>query len=119
MRRLLVRRFESSMFAFQKTLDSLINQSNIIKDWYNKIGKIPIFKKGNLPNIDSLLESIDEDIEGELKDAILENELKEYKEKGLWLIEKKEVKKSFIEHVEKDIEILEGIKNKWFSEGSS
>ncbi len=117
MRRLLVRRFESSMFAFQKTLDSLINQSNIIKDWYNKIGKIPIFKKGNLPNIDSLLESIDEDIEGELKDAILENELKEYKEKGLWLIEKKEVKKSFIEHVEKDIEILEGIKNKWFSEG--
>lgn len=117
MRRLLVRRFESSMFAFQKTLDSLIDQSKLVQGWYERVGKVPIYKKGNLPDIDSLIESTGEDIDEELKEVILENELKEYIEKGLWLIEKKELRKVFIEDIEKDIKILEDIKAKWFGKG--
>jgi hypothetical protein len=40
MRRLLVRRFESSMFAFQSTLDNIIDSSRLILDWYDKSGKV-------------------------------------------------------------------------------
>lgn len=117
MKRLLVRRFESSMFAFQSTLDSLIGHSELIRDWYNNLGKVPIYKKGTLPDVDSLLESIGEDLDEELKSVMLEKELQEHIEKGLWLIDKKEIKKSFIEDVEKDIKILKTIREKWFAKG--
>lgn len=117
MKRLLVRRFESSIFAFKETLESLINQSNLIHSWYEKVGKIPIYKKGRLPDIDSLIESTGEDIDEELNELLLDEELREYKEKGLWLIDKQELRKGFIEDVKKDINILEKIKNKWFGNG--
>ncbi len=117
MKRLLVRRFESSMYAFKTTLESLINQSKLIHEWYVKVGKIPIYKKGALPDIGSLMESIGEDLEEELKDTTLEKELAEHIEKGLWLIDKKELRKGFVEDVEKDIKILEQIKERWFGQG--
>lgn len=117
MRRLLVRRFESSMFAFQTTLDSLIHQSELIRDWYNKLGKVPIYKKGNLPDIDTLMEATGEDLDEDLKGVILEKELKDHIKKGLWLIDKKELRKAFIEHVEEDIKILKDIREKWFGKG--
>jgi len=50
MRRLIVRRFESSIYAFQSTLDSIIKSSEIIRDWYERVGKVPMYryiKKGN------------------------------------------------------------------------
>src|SRR3989338_5198914 len=102
MKRLLVRRFESSMFAFESTLNSLITHAKLIRDWYNNIGKIPIYKKGKLPDLESLMEATGEDIEDELKDSILEKELKEHIEKGLWLIDKKELRKAFIDEVNQD-----------------
>jgi superfamily II DNA or RNA helicase len=117
MRRLLVRRFESSVFAFQSTLDSLIHQSELIRDWYNKLGKVPIYKKGKLPDIDTLMDATDEDLDEDLKNVILEKELKDHIEKGLWLIDKKELCKSFIEHVGKDIKILKDIREEWFGKG--
>lgn len=117
MRRLIVRRFESSIYAFQSTLDSIIKSSEIIRDWYERVGKVPIYKKGKLPDVDALLEATGEDIDEELKDIILDEELKSYKEKGLWLIDKKEIRKGFIEDVEKDIKILKDIREKWFSKG--
>ena len=63
MRRLLVYRFESSMFAFKATLENMINSSQLILDWYEKLGKVPVYKKGKLPDIDSLLEATGEDLE--------------------------------------------------------
>jgi superfamily II DNA or RNA helicase len=117
MRRLIVRRFESSIYAFQSTLDSIIKSSEIIRDWYERIGKVPIYKKGKLPDVDALLEATGEDIDEELKDIILDEELKNYKEKGLWLIDKQEIRKGFIEDVEKDIKILKEVRERWFSKG--
>ncbi|NQU99310.1 MAG: helicase, partial [Parcubacteria group bacterium] len=117
MKRLLVRRFESSIYAFQRTLDSLIYNSELMRDWYNKLGKIPIYKKGNLPDVDSLQEIIEEDLDEKLKDDTLEEELKEHIEKGLWLIDKKELRKQFIEDIESDIEMLKEIRENWFKEG--
>ncbi|MDD5013768.1 MAG: helicase-related protein, partial [Atribacterota bacterium] len=38
-------------------------------------------------------------------------------EKGLWLIDKKEIRKGFIEDVEKDIKILKDVRENWFAKG--
>ena len=43
--------------------------------------------------------------------------LEQYKEKGLWCIESKEIRKQFIDDVKKDIETLKEIHKKWFSKG--
>ncbi|MBU2540680.1 MAG: helicase [Candidatus Omnitrophica bacterium] len=117
MKRLLVRRFESSVYAFQKTLDSLIRNSELMRDWYDKLGKIPIYKKGNLPDVDILQESVGEDLDEELREATLEEELKEHIEKGLWLIDKKELRKQFIEDINSDIKMLKEVREEWFEEG--
>lgn len=117
MRRLIVRRFESSIYALESTLESIIKSSKTILDWYYKIGKVPVYKKGKLPDVDTLLDAIEEDLNEDLKDFILDDELTQYKEKGLWLIDKKEIRKAFIDDVEQDIKILETIRDNWFSDG--
>ncbi len=117
MKRLLVRRFESSIYSFQSTLDSIINSSNTILKWYDKFGKVPVYKKGKLPDIDELAESIGEDMEEALKEITLVKELMEYKDKGLILIDKKELQDSFVDTVKADIAILEKVKKMWFANG--
>lgn len=118
MKRLLVRRFESSMFAFQSTLQSMIQSSQVILDWYEKFGKVPIYKKGKLPDIESLLESTGEDLEDELDAVLSESQLKKYVDKGLVFIEKSELDEKFTREVKKDITLLETIKRQWFGNGS-
>jgi len=117
MRHLLVRRFESSIFAFQSTLESIINSSEQILKWYKKVEKIPIYKKGNLPDLDSLLESTGEDLEEELKEINLDEQLKKYEEKGLWFIFNKELSPSFVKDLEGDIKVLKEIRERWFKSG--
>ncbi|GAG03554.1 unnamed protein product, partial [marine sediment metagenome] len=46
MRRLLVARFESSIYAFKKTLDYMIKSSEIVLDWFENANMVPVFKKG-------------------------------------------------------------------------
>jgi len=117
MKRLLVRRFESSIYAFRSTLDSIIHSSEVIVDWYERLGKVPVYKKGKLPDVDALMQSSGEDIEEELWEATLEDELQKYYDKGLWLIEKKELKKEFIDHVKTDIATLSEVRDGWFGGG--
>ncbi len=122
MKRLLVRRFESSIEAFRNTLDSMISSSRKIKSWYDTMGKVPIYKKGNFPDVDSLLASAGEDMDAELSrinyddemNSAVEKKLEKYYEKGLQFIEKDELTPEFIEHVERDIALLETIKKEWF-----
>ncbi|MCK4829217.1 DEAD/DEAH box helicase family protein, partial [bacterium] len=117
MKRLLVRRFESSIYAFQSTLDSIIHSSEVIVDWYERLGKVPVYKKGKLPDVDALVQATGEDLDEELPEALLENELQSYIEKGLWLIEKKELRKVFINDVKQDIYLLSKIREEWFGKG--
>jgi len=119
MRRLLIGRFESSVNAFKETLDAMIKSSELVKEWYEKLGKVPIYKKGNLPDIESLFESTGEDLEEELEDINFNQLLEKYIQKGLRLVEKKELKKSFIEDVKKDINLLKDIRHQWFKNGIS
>ncbi len=123
MKHLLVRRFESSIDAFRHTLDSMIASSQKIKDWYDKMGRVPIYKKGNFPDVDTLIESAGEEMEVELSnldfddelDALIDKKLDKFYEKGLQFIEKEELTASFIKHVESDISLLGEIKEKWFN----
>lgn len=117
MKRLLVRRFESSIFAFQSTLKSIIDSSDEILKWYDKVEKVPIYKKGNLPDIEQLVDSTGEDLDEELKDIQLDEQLKKYKEKGLWFIYKKELSPAFLKNLKQDIEVLKNIYDRWFKKG--
>jgi ERCC4-related helicase len=117
MRHLLVRRFESSIFAFQSSLDAVINSSEQILKWYEKVEKVPVYKKGNLPDLDSLLASTGEDLEEELKEINLDEQLKKYEEKGLWFIFKKELSPSFVKDLKRDIDVLKDIRDSWFKSG--
>lgn len=117
MKHLLVRRFESSIDAFYKSLDSMIKSSEYIKEWYERLGKVPIYKKGNLPSIEELF-----DIEGAESDIDIENinfdeQLSKFIEKGLFLIDKKELSINFLRDIEKDIALLKSIQKEWFGNG--
>ncbi len=117
MKHLLVRRFESSIEAFHKSLDSMIQSSEYIKEWYERLGKVPIYKKGNLPSIEELFDIEGEGIEIELEQINFEEQLSHFIEKGLFLIDKKELSVNFLRDLEKDIELLKSIKKEWFENG--
>jgi superfamily II DNA or RNA helicase len=117
MRRLLVRRFESSMFAFQSTLDSIIKSSQNVLKWYEKRGEVPVYKKGKLPDIDYLQEASDGSLSDELEQTLFEYQLEKYIDKGLWFIPKQEIRKAFVDDVQKDIDLLMNIRQQWFSDG--
>jgi len=115
MRRHLVRRFESSIKAFQISLDTMIKSSEIILGWFDNAGLVPIFKKGNIPDVDQILEN----------GSLLSDEVREYNEarldelrqKGYVFIPAKEISVNFRKDLIKDIELLQEIKNKWFENG--
>jgi len=117
MRRLLVRRFESSINAFKSSLENLIQSSQNMLSWYDELGKVPIYKKGNLPSPEELVENSDEIFNEEFRDKLLDIKLDKYKKKGLQLIPKNEIKKDFKEDLVKDINLLKNIYDKWFVKG--
>lgn len=116
MRRLLVHRFESSVYAFEKTLKAMIHSSELIKDWYEKLHRIPIYKKGALPDVDDLLDTINDKPETTLDEYDFEEELHTYIEKGLEIIKSADLTDEFIHDVKKDIKLLKTIYDEWFGQ---
>ncbi|MEI6532762.1 MAG: helicase-related protein [Candidatus Roizmanbacteria bacterium] len=104
MRRLLVRRFESSIRAFSISINNMITSSELVMDWYANRNEVPIFKKGMLPSTE-VLESM-EDAEQELLFSKLEG-------KGLIQIPVSELQPDFITALKKDIRLLKEIKAEW------
>lgn len=117
MRRLLVRRFESSKYSFRASLESMIRSSELVLDWAFNLNKVPIYKKGRLPDVESLLEDggVEADTDpNELDfDAILSN----YKEKGLLLIDVKDLHDNFLTDLRHDISLLNSVHDSWFAAG--
>jgi hypothetical protein len=113
MRHLLVRRFESSIYSFRKTLDNMINSFELIEQWYEKLGKVPIYKKGKLPDVETLLKEVDDDVKIELEEINFDDQLKKFYEKGLMIIERKEILNDFLIDLKKDIKLLKHIKENW------
>ena len=109
MRRLLVRRFESSEYAFRKSLEYMIESSKHILKWIETTDKVPIYKKGNLPDVEDLY-GTDDDGNESVTDLY-----EKYEKKGFFEIESKYLKKEeFIADINADKKLLENILEQWF-----
>jgi superfamily II DNA or RNA helicase len=116
MRRLLVSRFESSVNAFKCTLNYMIKSMESVKKYYDKAAKVPVFKKGNLPDIDSF-KDMGEDVKNDLENYSFEKELEKQYEKGLFFIPKGDLKENFIKDLNQDLNLLKNIRKDWFENG--
>jgi superfamily II DNA or RNA helicase len=120
MRRFLVMRFESSIYAFKSTLDNFIFNHELIMNWWEKFGYVPIYKKGIIPDPLSLesaenLEELNLAFSTNDLESILNSEkLSKDVEKGLILIPKNIMDGNFIEFVKKDIALLKELREAWF-----
>lgn len=108
MRRLLVARFESSVAAFRASLDYMIKSSEHLLRWIGKRNKIPVFKKGNLPDVEAFYDS-SEDGMGEIEELF-----EKYESRGFFEIDMKYVKNEFVSDVEADIRLLQNLREEWF-----
>ncbi len=130
LRRLLVRRFESSIASFQKTLENILNAYRNILQIYNNTGRAVISKKLDLTTIlnwepEELLEAEHELQIFQLSDIsesdtlsvskLSKAEENKYAEKGIYFIHKDYIRDSFKEEMNSDIAILEEIQKDWKS----
>ncbi len=114
MKRLLVRRFESSVKAFRLTLGSLLDSSRNILAWYERFEKVPLYKKGIIPDAQELEGRLGDTLEGLFEDeAALAIELSGDIDRGLLLIDRKDLKDSFEADLRSDISLLEELAAKW------
>ncbi len=104
MRRLLVRRFESSIGAFKLSLANMITSSEVMLDWYENRQEVPIFKKGTLPDVEFL---------NELGNKELEEVFNKLEDKGLIRIPLSELQPQFGDHLRHDIALLKDIQAGW------
>jgi len=108
MRRLLVMRFESSKDAFRKTLEKMIESNKLIENWWDKLGIVPVMKKGQLPDPQDY-----DGEDGELDSLTEELELLRAK-KGFLEIGRELLEPQFIEDVRHDTQLLETIYKDWY-----
>lgn len=113
MRHLLVGRFESSVAAFQSSLGYMIQSSEHILKWVETRHKIPVYKKGNLPDVNDFYESTEDGME-EIEDIF-----DKYEAKGFFEIDMKYVKDDFIENVKSDLQLLNNLREQWFGTDNS
>lgn len=113
MRHLLVARFESSVAAFQASLGYMIQSSEHMLRWIEKRHKIPVFKKGNLPDVEAFYESSDDGMEE------FEEFFEKYESRGFFEIDMKYVKDDFVTDVEDDIQLLKNLREQWFGKDNT
>lgn len=110
MRRLLVSRFESSIYALQQSLNYMISSYENIINWINEVGKIPVYKKGTLPSVEDFFDSTDDGYEE------IDETFEKYKEKGFFTVKTEYLEDEYMQDLSSDLELLKKIKNRWFSE---
>ena len=112
MRTMLVHRFESSQAAFRDSLENMLYYCVNIQRWMNKRHKIPVFKKGLLPDVQAMYESSTDQIE-QLWDDMIENQIQALNARGMFEIPVEYLKDEFIEDLQADINILKDLKERW------
>lgn len=103
MRHLLVRRFESSIFAFKKSVENMIGKYENIKKFVRGRNYYPIYKRGDVN-----YEDYDDD-----NDIMIKDNSKKYE--GPYIIEniKEVLSEEFFIDFENDLKILKEIKKDW------
>lgn len=115
MRRLLVRRYESSVAAFRESLNAMIESSEHILRWIEKRDKVPVYKKGTLPDVEDFYETSDDDLSEEIAEAF-----EKYQDKGFFEIDMKYIKREeFVGDIQADLQLLKDIRDEWFVAQSS
>lgn len=110
MRRMLVRRYESSVAAFRDSLNSMIESSEHILKWIEKRDKMPIYKKGTLPDVEDFYETTDDDLNEEIFEVF-----EKYQERGFFEIDMKYIKREeFLKDINADLQLLKDIREEWF-----
>jgi superfamily II DNA or RNA helicase len=109
MRKLLVMRFESSRDSFRISLERMIDNSQLIIDWWQELGVVPIMKKGALPD----------PVDFSQEDGMFSDELEARLEKlratkGLIEIPIAWMDSAFIDDVKADVSLLKDIHSQWF-----
>lgn len=113
MRHLLVGRFESSVAAFQSSLEYMIQSSEHILKWVDKRHKIPIYKKGNLPDVSDFYNTSNDDWD-EIQEAF-----EKYESKGFFEIDMKYVRNDFVADVKSDLQLLRNLREQWFGKDNT
>jgi superfamily II DNA or RNA helicase len=108
MRKLLVRRFESSVYAFKTSLDYMIKSSENILSWIDKSGKVPIYKKGDLPSVDDFYQSTDDGL------VEVQEKFDKFSDRGFFEIDMKYINDDFTKDIESDLALLKSIQKEWF-----
>lgn len=108
MRHLLVARFESSVAAFKASLGYMIQSSEHMLRWIEQRRKIPVFKKGNLPDVSTFYDTSDDGMEE------IEELFEKYEARGFFEIDMKYVKDSFVTDVKADVQLLKNLQEQWF-----
>lgn len=108
MKQLLVRRFESSKPAFQKTLGSIFDSMALTKKYFEEYKMIPMDKKRRYPDADALESALGDD-----PDEILDEINKIFDEKEILKIDAADISEKFMEDLGKDIALVESLIDKW------
>lgn len=112
MRTLLVHRFESSQAAFRGSLTNMLYYCENIQRWIEKRHKIPVFKKGQLPDVKSLYESTSDQLEF-LREETAEEQIRGLNNRGMFEIPVEYLKDEFFKDLQDDINLLKDLKEKW------
>lgn len=111
-KRMMVRRFESSTNSFSITLDRVIRSNQRMIEYYEKKNLVPVYPRHQLPDLEELYGSED-DIQIDDFDIEKEAKLEKFESKGLWFIKKNQLKKDYINDIKNDLEVLVSIQNDW------
>ncbi len=113
-KRMMVRRFESSTHSFSITLNRIIESNKRIIRYFEENKNVPVYPRHQLPDLEDLFElNTDDNVQIDDLDLEEESKLAKAKSKGLYFIKKHQLKENYITDVKKDLEILIGIQRDW------
>ncbi len=112
MRTMLVHRFESSQAAFRVSMRNMLYYCENIQLWMQKRGKIPVFRKGQLPDVKDLYDSSTDQIE-QLWEDMIEDQIQALKARGMFEIPIEFLKEKFAQDLQADINLLKDLRARW------
>ncbi|WP_300367375.1 helicase-related protein [Brachyspira sp.] len=117
MKHLLVRRFESSIYSFKKSIDNMINKYENIKSYIDNKNCYPIYKKGNILYIEDFFSNDDTDDKNDIEydETYIDFKKSSEKNKDIKIIEniKESLNDQFFKDFNNDLKILKKIKDDW------
>lgn len=111
-KRMIVRRFESSTKSFFITLDRVIKSNQRVIEFYEKKGVVPIYPRHQLPDYEELFD-LDRDDDVQIDTVDKESKMDKFEDKGGWFVKKNQINKNYISDVKHDLELLISIQKDW------